>query len=136
MEVTDGIISKLTFCDYKINEILFEANNDFEPKMVNLLLNVEKNIEYVESNTMNVNIIISVFEKSKEYPFYLRINLTGMFIINPSENNINYEKNAIAILFPYIRSIITNITSQANVQPLILPPININKLIEDNINNK
>ena len=121
---------------YKINEILFEANNDFEPKMVNLLLNVEKNIEYVESNTMNVNIIISVFEKSKEYPFYLRINLTGMFIIIPSENNINYEKNAIAILFPYIRSIITNITSQANVQPLILPPININKLIEDNINNK
>lgn len=131
MQVNDGIISKLIFNDYSINEIQFEKNKNFQPKMVNMLLDIEKHVDYSEDGSMNVNIDFKVFDKSDEYPFFLKVNMTGFFAIAPSEDKINYEKNAIAIMFPYIRSIVTNITVQANVQPLILPPININKLIDE-----
>lgn len=33
--------------------------------------------------------------------------------------------NSIAILFPYIRSMVSTITLQANIQPLILPILNL-----------
>ena len=37
-----------------------------------------------------------------------------------------FEANAIAILFPYIRAIISTYTANANVAPVIIPPMNIN----------
>jgi len=42
-----------------------------------------------------------------------------------------FEKNAMAILFPYIRNIITNITSMSGFPPLIIPTLNINKFYEN-----
>jgi preprotein translocase subunit SecB len=33
--------------------------------------------------------------------------------------------NSIAILFPYIRSMVSTVTLQANVQPMILPTLNL-----------
>ncbi|MBU5437776.1 protein-export chaperone SecB [Tissierella sp. MSJ-40] len=41
------------------------------------------------------------------------------------------EKNTLAIIFPYIRSYITNLTAQSGGKPIIIPPININMLLED-----
>ena len=38
----------------------------------------------------------------------------------------DFEANAIAILFPYIRAIISTYTANANVAPVIIPPMNIN----------
>ncbi|WP_083599506.1 protein-export chaperone SecB [Caloranaerobacter azorensis] len=35
------------------------------------------------------------------------------------------------MLFPYLRSLITTITANAGVKPIILPPININALLEE-----
>ncbi len=47
-------------------------------------------------------------------------------------NNLNFDEipeffygNSIAILFPYIRSMVSTITLQANVRPLILPTLNL-----------
>lgn len=39
-------------------------------------------------------------------------------------------KNTVAILFPYIRALVSNYTANANVPPLILPPINVSKILD------
>lgn len=46
------------------------------------------------------------------------------------------SKNTLAILFPYLRSFITTITSQSGIRPIILPVININTLIDSQPDNK
>lgn len=40
------------------------------------------------------------------------------------------ERNTLSILFPYLRSIISDISLKANIDPIILPTINIVALIE------
>ena len=46
---------------------------------------------------------------------------------------INFCKlNGTAIMFPYIRSAITDLTKISNIEPLILPAINIYSLIKAN----
>ena len=41
------------------------------------------------------------------------------------------EINSVAILFPYVRALVSNYTALANVSPLILPPINVIKYMEE-----
>lgn len=54
----------------------------------------------------------------------------GVFITE-QENNDLLEKNTIAIMFPYIRSYISSITTQPGMTPIVLPAINIVALIND-----
>lgn len=54
----------------------------------------------------------------------------GVFITE-QENNGLLEKNTIAIMFPYIRSYISSITTQPGMTPIVLPAINIVALIND-----
>lgn len=41
-----------------------------------------------------------------------------------------FYTNSIAIIFPYIRAFISNITLQANIPPIILPTMNLSSLNE------
>lgn len=77
---------------------------------------------------MKVIIYEDAVENNK--PFEMRIELTGYFIVEGSEPE-RFKANAIAILYPYIRSIVSTYTANANITPLLLPAINVNKLIED-----
>lgn len=133
-----SINSGLRFIDYRVNDIDYRINQHFEEKNVSVKFNLSRNVEYLddEDNTMLVSLIISVFEDAEEnnYPFSLKINMTGIFElddIHESERESFAEVNAVAILFPYIRSLISTITANVNVPPLILPPINVVNLIKE-----
>lgn len=70
---------------------------------------------------------------SGEGLFSLDATLTGIFSINQGDIN-EWKENAVAILFPYIRSQITLLTSQPNIKPIVLPSVNIHNLLkEENI---
>ena len=75
---------------------------------------------------------LQIFKKN--YPFEMMVQLRGFFTM--SDPTINLDSNAIAILYPYIRSIVSVYTSSINVPPLILPVINVNALIEQLENEK
>jgi len=61
---------------------------------------------------------LSTFKYSDESSLDEYIN--GLFVLN-----------APAIIFPYLRAFITNITSQSGMSPLILPTLNLSKLGDD-----
>lgn len=74
-------------------------------------------------------------DKKDEYTF--EISLTGFFSFN-SEDEIDEQlkedlisKNTIAIMMPYLRSQLSLLTAQPEVDCVVLPPFNINKMMEE-----
>ena len=69
------------------------------------------------------------------FPFSLKVVLNGFFSYAATSKKCEatFDRmcnlNATAILYPYLRSVVTDITKAANVPPLVLPPVNINKLL-------
>ncbi len=133
----EEIKSSLNFIDYIVNFIEFSRNDDFEDGKTNLDFHINRKVDYLEDedNTMLVTIEVTIFDnpKVKNYPFSMKLNVTGIFELEnvDMDKRVSFaEVNSVAILFPYIRSLITTYTSNANIQPLILPPINVLKLIE------
>jgi preprotein translocase subunit SecB len=56
--------------------------------------------------------------------------MTGDFELCMEEENDKLKEallheNAVAIMFPFLRSVIASLTTTANINPLILPVINI-----------
>lgn len=134
----EEINSSLRFVDYFVDYVDFRLNNEFEDQPVNLKFDIDRNVDYLEdeNNTMLVTLIVKVFDNAleKNYPFSMNVSITGVFELNNvavERKEVFAEVNAVAILFPYIRALITNFTANVNVAPLILPAINVVKLMED-----
>lgn len=75
---------------------------------------------------------------NKEREYTLEISLSGYFSFDPSYNldiedkKIMISQNTVAILMPYMRSQISLITAQPEVDCVVLPPFNIVKMMRDN----
>ncbi len=50
---------------------------------------------------------------------------------NPDQERVFIQNNAVAIIFPFVRSQVTLLTSQPDLAPIVLPPIDITKYIEN-----
>lgn len=60
----------------------------------------------------------------------LHLLLVGVFEADDEEFLQRMVPNAIAIIFPYMRSQVTLMTAQPNLPSIVLPPININALLK------
>lgn len=61
----------------------------------------------------------------------MNICIEGVFSMpnwDKDESRLLMISNTVAILFPYLRSLVTIITANANVPPYTLPVMNINEL--------
>lgn len=126
--------SVLKFNNYIVNKVEFLNNSNFKANKNGTPINfeIEKPEIEINKNLMNITLQVKLFENAQEnnYPFEMSISLTGYFETEGDKPN-KFIPNAIAIMYPYIRAIVSTYTASANVNPLILPAININKLIEE-----
>lgn len=82
----------------------------------------------LEDEIMTLKIMLKVL---LDDAFELNLTTTGVFKCTSKDISVSsFEKNAMSILFPYIRSEVTLLTSQPNFKPITIPPININALYE------
>lgn len=77
-----------------------------------------------------------VFMNTEENPFPvdMTVTITGLFDLKgQSEEYIDkfLKENAVQMLFPYIRSIISSVTAASFMQPMVLPVINPISLFEE-----
>lgn len=135
------IKSGLRFINYQVNEVNFQLNIDYKEDAASVDFNIERFVQYLEDdeNTMYVTLVLNIFENPKEnnYPFSMFLDVTGIFKldnIDIGKRESFAEVNAVAILFPYLRSLVSTYTANSNIPALILPPINIVKLIENQEN--
>lgn len=61
--------------------------------------------------------------------FELNVTLVGQFVLDAGMVD-KLKANAVAVMFPYLRSQVTLLTTQPNIFPIVLPTININKLLQ------
>lgn len=86
-------------------------------------------------NFSKVNVIQGIrMEASDEFPYELEIVIKGNFELKNCSNDddkLNFViVNASAILFPYLRSTVTLLTSQLDYEKIILPVMNFHNVID------
>lgn len=133
----DAIGGTIKFIDYKVTKVEYELNQDFEwrDEAINIKIDSESEREISEDGTqMIATLKIRVFDDGKgDYPFRMVVQLEGLFQLSANsiaEDIEKYYANALSILYPYARAIVSNYTASANIEPLILPTVNIYKMIE------
>lgn len=116
-----AIIDKLSFERFSddVNKIDAEGQITFN-----------HSINQIEEFTFKVSLGVSVTSESK---YDIKAQISGVFEL--SEDSVLGKKilanNTVAILFPYLRSQLTLLTSQPGFEPIILPVMNINALMND-----
>lgn len=108
-------ISNVSFGEDVVNDL----NINVKVGVVNNLINVEEEVtlnqKFQDKNQVTIKVkMIGVFEKIGD---------------SPIEDLKEFGRiNGAAIIFPFIREIITNITLKGGIGPIILSPVNFAKL--------
>lgn len=117
------VLQKMVFDRIEFDRKGFKNTNE-------LKFELQVQIGSGENNTYKVTLVLNGV-KQDEYSIV--ISLSGFFEIEAQElddkvvqNLIN--KNAVAILMPYLRSELTLLTAQPDTDSVVLPPFNINKM--------
>lgn len=117
------------------NFFLEEADPKFNIINVNFnLLGIYNTSNGEYKLSMEFKAIASTESSQKEYKEVIRANTESYFIIEskPTFENIPdfFYPNSIAIVYPYIRAFVSNITLQAGLRLMILPILNLSALAE------
>jgi len=133
------IKSSFIFENYIVNKIDFKLNSNFKYSPVDLDFSVNINVTLAESLLKGkVTLDVNIFDEAlkENYPFALFVSITGSFSV-PDDSMTREqfsrfcELNGTAALFPFLRTIIADITKAANLPPLMLPLINVQNLVEN-----
>lgn len=110
------------------DKILFERvgfKNDKE-------LGVEMRVQISENKEDNIYKVSLAINGDKEGEYRFQVQISGFFSVYGDNLNANEDlinKNAVAILMPYVRSEISLITAQPETECVVLPPFNIENIM-------
>ena len=128
MEVNTRYGSPLKLDTIVISDCSFKRSEE-ELRSSRLDVNVKRNIEERAPN--QYKIALELFISDDAHQLELRVRCVACFTTE-QDNSALIEKNAIAIMFPYVRSYVSTITSQPGMSPIVLPPMNIVAMFQDN----
>ncbi|WP_214808559.1 MULTISPECIES: protein-export chaperone SecB [unclassified Exiguobacterium] len=124
-------MKKLKFERYRIDNLSFKQNNQSQDNN-NINVAMASNVEQINDNSAIVSLICHL--NSEDEKFELSLQISGDFVVEEDEkeenihgvtNEILFNRNSLSILFPYLRSAVSQVTSIGYQEPIILPPINI-----------
>lgn len=128
----------LEFEGYEVNELVYQKNIEYEhssdKKQIMLFPKLVRNIKKMPNNKFEVHlgVVVSADKDGNDIPFYLSVNISGFFNLLGEETDETFiNQNALAILFPYLRSLVTTVTVNAGIPPIILPAVNIIQMLEE-----
>ena len=131
--------SKLSLLKYSVDKIFFEVNDEYnysKAKEIKLNQDLNKTINKIDENTFKTTLNFKIYGTEViPVPFTLSISISGLFGLEDWESEKNKqiaEKNTVAILFPFLRSLIATVTANCSVPPYVMPVINVNAFISDN----
>ena len=136
-------MSSLHFSDYYLNELSYRRNSNFNPSdnIISLEPTITANIEIEKDDNRGfVNLYVKHGELSDETAaFEVIVDIVGEFTyqLDESEFDISFEtflkENALAILWSYIRPMVSDLITRGNEFPnFILPVINVKQMLEEN----
>lgn len=127
MKVRSAYQSPLILEKIEITESTFKKK-DVSLDELELGVRVEHNVENIGEDEYEIVLNTTVSDENEN----IYVNVKGKAIFRTQQKNMDMlEKNTIAIMFPYIRSYISIITTQPGMPPIVLPAMNIIAMIND-----
>lgn len=131
----------INFLDYQLTGLKYEKNYDFleredgnvgyEPVFNYSVANTD-----YEKNLYEVKVSVGI--NATEFPFVVSVDLVAQFNFdseNPDDNFEDFLPNALAIVFPYLRSAVSQLSLMSNeYSALQFPTVNLYQLIQQNKN--
>ncbi len=120
---------RFSLVEYKVTKLNFSVNEEFENDKDSGKTEIlpELGINYIKNKDL-VAVNLSIKFSKSSAPFLLSTVLTGMFKFDVDTTDKEIEKivyiNISAILFPFLREVVADITMRAGFSPLLLPPMN------------
>ena len=110
---------------FKLNRVRLEPNQrlDIKPQFSRQVRKSNEN-----PKMMFVNLKVAVLTNENEpKPFDIEVSIVGIYelaeVATPQQER-DFVIEATSMLYPYLRSMVTNLTAQAYIQPLNLPVLN------------
>jgi preprotein translocase subunit SecB len=133
------IDSCLQFCGYEVKSISFELSDAFgKIREFRILPEFSVSLSEPENEIYKVQLSVSIkSSEEKPQPFDLNVTMIGRFSIQmDNEDEVLKQTllrdNTVAIMFPFVRSIVASLTVAANIPPLLLPVINVSETLKNN----
>ena len=120
------ILQKIVFDKIEFTRKGFKNTSELE-------FELQVQIGVGEDGTYKVTLVLN---GTKQDEYNITISLSGFFEIelkDKLEDSVVQNlirKNAVAILMPYLRSELTLLTAQPDTDSVVLPPFNINKMLD------
>ncbi len=117
-------MKNITFKAFKASEIEFVNKHDngtrieFENKY-------SYNVKYSPNNTCIGEFTVEVNDKANKEKFHIKAVVLGIFTYNPETKKEIIHVESFKELFPYVRSMISSLTVNAGIPPVILPSFDI-----------
>ncbi|HEM3702037.1 TPA: protein-export chaperone SecB [Streptococcus suis] len=131
-------LSTLVFENYLVTELSYRQNRKFNFETDELDVNFDINAKVQLTNGVESAVTLKVScgeEDNPNCPFLIEVEIIGIFKFDGIEEDLANmaSKNAIAILFPYVRALVSDLSSRSNVYPQYkLPLMNVAEFIKDN----
>ncbi len=130
METDKMVLSELHMDKLLFEKIEFKRQGLASDK--ELQIKIQSQIAQKDEEDIYKITLTIIGSKPEEYSF--EVVLAGIFSfdseIDPELRKTLIEKNAVAIMMPYMRSQVSLLTAQPGVECVILPPFNINLLLD------
>jgi preprotein translocase subunit SecB len=126
---------KVTFPDVslKVSSSVFAISNMVNSEEIEMSLSYNllfNNLIAESSHQFAVDFTIHLVNTTKDFQSTIKMLAlfeTNVLIDDTFKTSTFIQVNAPAIAFPYLRSFVTTITSNAGLKPIVLPAINLTK---------
>lgn len=120
-------IAGLSFISFEIIKVLFDRTES-AVKKGEFEINMQNQTQINSENKSLFRTVFIIDINGKKNPFSLQVQAVGNFEIKGDitndVRNTYFDISSPAILYPYLRAFISNITMQSGMSPIIIPPMN------------
>lgn len=109
---------------YQASEISF-VNKLESGTRIELANKYSYNVGYSASNTCKGEFSIEVADKTNASKFSVKVVISGIFSFSSDMEKERIHVESFKMLFPYARALVTTITANAGIPPIIIPTIDI-----------
>lgn len=121
MKIETNFLSPLILKGIIISEGTFKRSEE-DIQDIELKVMVNHDIEQISENEYKITLDLTVSDTDKQLSVFVK----GIGIFETEqENQTLIERNTIAIMFPYLRSYVSTLTTQPGMAPIVLPPMNV-----------
>ena len=115
----------------RVRSVHFELKGDVAGPQISVPIQISYRYDYKPRQKKIVSLLI-VDISGEKVPFQMRVEFEGIFALNKSASRKRVETlaniNCPAILFPFLRECIADITRRADMNSLLLPAVNFVEL--------